>query len=111
MKKKKEKILMFIDNYTAHGAIPNLINIKIKYLPANNTPKLQPIDQDIIQSFNVHYRKEVVRQFLSDTEHQTPTTIDVLKAVWIIVKAWDQVSEETITNCFKKSGFKVSCDD
>ncbi|CAB3249172.1 unnamed protein product [Arctia plantaginis] len=111
MKKKNKKILMFIDNCTAYGEIPNLKNIKIKYLPPNTTSKLQPLDQGIIQSFKMHYRKEVVRRFLADVERQTPTTIDVLQAMWMIAKAWNLVTEKTIANCFKKSGFKVTCED
>lgn len=102
---------MFVDNCTAHGDIPNLTNIKMRYLPANTTSKLQPLDQGIIQSFETHYRKEVVRQYLAEIEHHTLTTIDVSQAMWIIAKAWNQVSEKTITNCFKKSEFNVLCDD
>ncbi|XP_013164004.1 PREDICTED: tigger transposable element-derived protein 6-like isoform X2 [Papilio xuthus] len=82
MKKKNKKIIMFIDNCTAHGEIPKLKNIKIKYLPPNTTSKLQPLDQGIIQSFKMHYGKEIVRRFLADLERQTPTTIDVLQAMW-----------------------------
>lgn len=59
----------------------------------------------------MHYRKEVVRRFLADVERQTPTTIDVLQAMWMIAKAWNLVTEKTIANCFKKSGFKVTCED
>lgn len=59
-------------NCTVHG---DITNIKIKYFSANTTSKLQPLDQGIIQRFKMSYRKEVVRQFLSDIEEQTPTTI------------------------------------
>ncbi|XP_075990207.1 uncharacterized protein LOC142985849 [Anticarsia gemmatalis] len=59
----------------------------------------------------MHYRKEVVRRFLADVERQTPTTIDVLQAMWMIAKAWNLDTEKTIANCFKKSGFKVTCED
>lgn len=111
IKKKKRKILIFVDNCTAHGDIPPLTNIKIKYLPANTTSKLQPLDQGIIQSFKMHYRKEVVRRYLADIEHQSPTLIDVLQAMWMITKAWNQVTEKTIQNCFKKSGFRVPDED
>lgn len=27
--------------------------------------------------------------------------------MWMIVKAWNQVNKKSITNCFKKSRFKV----
>lgn len=104
---KKKKILLFIDNCTAHGDIPKLTNIMINFLPPNTTSKLQPLDQGIIQSFKTNYRKEVVRQFLSDMEQNTPTKINVLDAMWMITKAWNNVTKKTISNCFKKSGFKA----
>ena len=31
--------------------------------------------------------------------------VDVLKAISWLKSAWGEVSEETIVNCFKKSGF------
>lgn len=111
MKKKKKKILIFIDNCSAHGDIPKLSNIKVKYLPPNTTSKLQPLDQGIIQSFKINYRKEVVQQFLRDIELQTPTNINVLDAMWMITKAWNKVTDRTILNCFKKSGFKTKTED
>lgn len=111
MRKRQKQILMFIDNCTAHGDIPDMTNIKIKYLPPNTTSKLEPLDQGIIQCFKMHYRKEVVRQFLADIEHQTPTNIDVLQAMWMITKAWNQVTERTVRNCFRKTGFKALSED
>ncbi|KAL3284448.1 hypothetical protein HHI36_018607 [Cryptolaemus montrouzieri] len=59
----------------------------------------------------MHYRKEVVRRSLADLELHTPTLIDVLQAMWMTTKAWNLVTEKTIANCFKKSGFKVTCED
>ena len=37
--------------------------------------------------------------------------VDVLKAISWIKSAWDEVSEETIVNCFKKCGFRKSQPD
>ncbi|XP_050527783.1 uncharacterized protein LOC126897884 [Daktulosphaira vitifoliae] len=59
----------------------------------------------------MHYRKEVVRRYLADIELQKPTQIDVLQAMWMISKTWNKVTERTITNCFKKSGFKCEDED
>lgn len=28
--------------------------------------------------------------------------------MWMVTKAWSNVTENTISNCFKKSGFRVS---
>lgn len=100
---KKKKILIFIDNNcTAHGEISILSNIKVKYLPTKTTLKLQPLDQDIIRSFKVNYRKEVLHQFLSNLKCQLPTNIKVLDAMWMITKPENKVMESTILNCFQE---------
>lgn len=108
MKNKKKNILLFVDNCTAHGDVQNLSNIKVQFLPPNTTSKLQPLDQGIIKNFKTYYRREVVRQFLNDIESQTPTKINILDAMWMVTKAWTNVTNTTIANCFKKSGFKVN---
>ena len=41
--------------------MPLLDHIKLLYLPANTTSKLQPLDQGVINNFKVYYRKEVVQ--------------------------------------------------
>ncbi|XP_046683590.1 tigger transposable element-derived protein 6-like [Homalodisca vitripennis] len=108
MNKKKKKIPIFVDNCTAQGDIPRLSNIKVEYLPPNTTSKLQLLDQSIIRSFKVNYRKEVIQQFLRDMESRLPTNINVFDAMWVITKAWSKVTETKICNCFKKSGFTVT---
>jgi hypothetical protein len=60
MKLKKRKIVMFVDNCTAHSDLPQLNFVKVLFLPANTTSKLQPLDQGIIQNFKVLYRTEIV---------------------------------------------------
>ena len=61
MKGQKRKIMLFIDYCTAHNNMPLLDHIKLVYLPANTTSKLQPLDQGVINNFKVYYRKEVVQ--------------------------------------------------
>lgn len=41
--KKKRKILLFIDNCTAHQ-VPNLKNVKVIFFPPNMTSYVQPMD-------------------------------------------------------------------
>jgi hypothetical protein len=62
---KNRKILLFVDNCTAH---PNctFTNIKLEFLPKNTTSKLQPLDQGIIRSFKAHYKTIFVRKLITD---------------------------------------------
>ncbi|XP_056649105.1 tigger transposable element-derived protein 4-like [Diorhabda sublineata] len=106
MKAQKRKILMFVDNCTAHNNMPELSHIKLVYLPAYTTSKLQPMDQGIIDNFKIYYRKEVVRHVIKSTEDNQCPQIDVLQAMRFARKAWFSVTKTTIANCFKKSGFK-----
>lgn len=107
MIKEKRKILLFIDNCTAHNLIPPLKAVKVKFLPPNTTSKLQPLDQGIIKNFKTCYRKEVVRKMISDMEQQFASPINVLHAIRMADKAWRSVSETTISNCFKSCGFSM----
>lgn len=106
MKKEKRKIILFIDNCTAHNDIPKLNAIKVQFLPANTTSKLQPLDQGIIKNFKTLYRKEVVRHILSNTEEEKAIfPINILQAMRMANKSWENVTKKTIANCFKACGF------
>lgn len=106
MKTEKRKIVLFIDNCAAHNTIPKMENVKIEFLPPNTTSKLQPLDQGIIQSFKVKYRHLVVKKMLSEMEDGvSPSGVNVLQAMRMAYKAWNNVSSSTIINSFKKAGF------
>ena len=50
------KILLLVDNAPIHGKqyeLPSFSNIKIYYLPPNTISYLQPLNQEIINSFKV----------------------------------------------------------
>jgi len=107
MRKQKRKILLFIDNCTAHGDIPTLRNVNINFLPANTTSVLQPLDQGIIRNFKVHYRRQVVEHIIAAIEESNDLSINVLHAIRMAALAWDTVSPTTISNCFRKCGFSL----
>lgn len=103
---ENRKIILFIDNCTAHVIVPNLKAITIKFLPNTVTSKLQPLDHGIIQNFKSFYRKEVIRKITSHIELQHTISINLLQAIRIIDKSWRQVTSEIISNSFKKAGFQ-----
>lgn len=109
MKKSNRKILLFIDNCTAHNDVPKLSHVKIEFFPANTTSKLQPLDQGIIKNFKSFYRKEIIQKLTVEIDHNKKISpINLLEAVRFISKAWHNVTESTIINCFRKSGFPVN---
>ena len=60
-------IVLLLDNAGCH---PHDIegkysNIKVIWLPANTTSKLQPLDLGIIQNFKTYYRKLLLKYVLS----------------------------------------------
>lgn len=108
MRAQKRKIIMFVDNCTAHNNMRKLDYVTLLYLPANTTSKLQPMDQGIINNFKVYYRKEVVQYVLKSIEENKSSEINILQAMRFARKAWFSVSKTTISNCFQKAGFKVT---
>lgn len=57
MKLENRKVLLFIDNCSAHNHDIELSSIKVHFLPPNTTSILQPMDQGVIQNFKMFYRK------------------------------------------------------
>nr|XP_042912844.1 tigger transposable element-derived protein 6-like [Parasteatoda tepidariorum] len=116
---KNEKVVLLLDNCSAHPADEDLSlkNIKLVFLPPNTTAIIQPLDQGIIRSFKFHYRKMVVQKIISDidcdsssellTANKLSKSLTILESMHLIRNSWDIVSTQTISNCFKKCGLST----
>ena len=103
MKINKRKVLLLIDNACSHivNDDTTLTNVTIQFLPPNTTSVLQPLDAGIIRSFKCKYKCILVNQFLTSIEEGNGISMPNVKdALYMIEQAWNQVNEETITNCF-----------
>lgn len=109
------KVILLMDNFSAHeaavselNALPKgsgLTNTEICWLPPNTTSVLQPLDQGIIAAFKARYRRRWITFMLEQHELGfTPTErMNVLKAIQWSIRAWDEVTATTITNCWSHS--------
>ena len=109
MKMQNKKVLLLVDNAGGHNITPELIKkltyVEVFFLPPNTTSIIQPCDQGIIRSFKAFYRflltKFCVRMIEEKEELIMP---NVKQAIFLIKEAWDKVSEDTISNCWKHAG-------
>lgn len=106
MSKQNRKILMFVDNCSAHTRVPHLANVRVEFLPPNTTSKLQPLDQGIIQNFKVLYRREIVLRMIESIDQVQEHKISLLEAMTVADKAWKMITPSTIQNCFRVCGFE-----
>lgn len=65
---KKKKILLLLDNCSAHPPDVELTNIELAFLPPNTTSILQPADQGIINAAKVHYRRSICKTILEEID-------------------------------------------
>ena len=111
MKMHKRKILLFMDNVSSHVASDiTLSNVTIKFLPANTTSCLQPLDAGIIKTFKMYFRTRLLQHVVSCMDECNSATelskqVNVLQAVTWIASAWREVSSSTIAKCFSHCGF------
>lgn len=104
------KALLLLDNAPGH---PNETEMKVKtkdgfieimFLPKNTTALIQPLDQNVIKTMKMHYKKRLLMDIVSDT---TNDIADILKsfnikdAVINSAYAWDQVSKLNIIKSWK----------
>ena len=99
------KIALIIDNYTAHPHVEQFNSIGLIFLPPNTTSHTQPMDQSIIRALKAKYCSMAVRKPIAVLEKKNPVpTISILSAMTMLEKAWNAVSNNSFTNCFKKAG-------
>lgn len=65
------------------------------------------MDQDVIHSLKVRYRRLLMISNLKCIENSTPIAINLLDAIEMVAKAWQQVAEKTIENCFKHAWLSI----
>ena len=105
-RERNRKILLFVDNFSAHLNPPHVTYIKIVFFPANTTSKLQPLDQGIIYSCKTIYKSTMIDkmiQCIDDEIELVPMNIKL--AIDLILRCWKNVSLTCIRNCFRKAGF------
>ena len=99
--RKKRKILLIVDNCTAHAAPRNLKHINLTFLPPNVTSLIQPLDQGIIRNFKVKYRDLLLRAAIRAFDKNQSFDPNVWDTMRWTSAAWAGVQQSTISNCFK----------
>ena len=86
-----------------------VLSLKIVFLPANTTSKLQPLDLGIICNFKLHYRRLLLQYVLAKIDTSSSATevtksINVLTAIRWVALAWREVKSTTKQKCFRNAG-------
>lgn len=100
MKKQNKKVLLLIDNCTAHNELPKLDFVRVKFFPPNCTSVLQPLDQGIIKAVKSHYRSMLLRHMLLSIENGGEKKPNVKEAIDMISGSWNSIRQKTIVNCW-----------
>ncbi|XP_060861819.1 tigger transposable element-derived protein 6-like [Metopolophium dirhodum] len=88
---------------------------KIAWLPANTTSLTQPMDQGIIYSIKVNYRKMVLQSLLASMDsiksvNELSNKINILDAIYWLNKSVNLIKPDTVKKCFIKAGFNLVLD-
>ena len=78
---------------------------RLLFLTQISASRLQPLDAGITRNFKVKYRKRLLKFVISQIDDTRKVfeiieEVDVLKAISWIKAAWEEVSDQTVTNCF-----------
>jgi hypothetical protein len=110
---QNRQIILFVDNCAAHPKdTPFLRNVRVVRYLANCTSTLQPLDLGIIYSLKAYYRKHLVQASicLLESRNEVKKKLNVFKAMHYIMAAWQEITQQTIQNCFRKAGYKYQSD-
>ncbi|KAG2461778.1 RAVR2 protein, partial [Polypterus senegalus] len=84
-------------------AMPSYSSVPVLSSYVSSVAAGQPASSGL--DWSHYYYKLVVRKLLRNIEDKRPVGIDLLEAMRMARRVWDEVPEETIKNCFKKAGF------
>lgn len=103
------KVLLLLDNFSGHGKdgfLPELYSVVVKFLPANTTSRLQPMDAGIICSLKRRYRSVQYNRALDALENDEENIyrIDQLTAMKCLQAVWQEVPASIIANCWRSTG-------
>ncbi|RHY15463.1 hypothetical protein DYB32_010762 [Aphanomyces invadans] len=112
MLSEDRKVLLLVDNVPPHRPDDEsaLTNIKVKMLPNNTTALLQPQDAGIIASFKAKVKQRQLTNALQQIESVMAGRQDghyeelLLEAISWAKDARRSVSQETVVNCWNRTG-------
>ena len=64
LRSKMRKICLLVDNCSAYSKTVSLTNIILKFLPANTTSIMQPMDMGVIKNWKAHYKSRYTDRLL-----------------------------------------------
>ncbi|KAI0998414.1 hypothetical protein K3495_g9780 [Podosphaera aphanis] len=109
---KYRKILLLWDNFAGQelavrlvGRLEGLQNVRVAWLPANKSSYWQPLDQRIIASFKLAYRKQWINFILNQHESgkDPQKTVIILRAIQWSQSSWEDLEACVIQRCWWKS--------
>ncbi|KDN46325.1 hypothetical protein RSAG8_04269, partial [Rhizoctonia solani AG-8 WAC10335] len=104
-KNANRHLLVICDNASSHK-VGEFSHLTLAFLPPNLTSHLQPMDAGIIRNFKGIYRRLLNERAL-DLDLQgvvNPYKVNQLESMRLLTRAWDQVSDTTIKNCWRHTG-------
>ena len=110
MRQQNRKVCLQLDNFSGHYIAYEPTNVTITYFGANLTSWVQPLDAGIIRCFKAHYRRRFCKNALERDElgEADIYNINLLQVLRMATAAWDDVTPETIKNCWKHAGIQRS---
>ena len=108
---QEAKAVLVLDNCSAHPDPSELVSkdgkILAKFLPANVTSLVQPMDQGVIETVKRNYKKKLLRGvIIADDQGESiidfVKSVNMSKVVQYISESWDEVSATTLRRSWNK---------
>lgn len=108
MRQQNRKVCLHLDNFSGHYIDYEPTNVAITYFSPNLTAWVQPLDAGIIRCFKAHYRRRFCKNALERDElgEADIYNINLLQVLQMATAAWNEVTPETIRNCWKHAGIQ-----
>lgn len=108
MQAQKRKVCLHLNNFSGHYISYKPTNVELIYFKLNLTAWVQPLDAGIIRCFKAHYWRRFCQEALKrDISGKADIySFNLLKTLHMAHNAWDNVTPETIKNCWNHTNIQ-----
>lgn len=108
------KVLLVMDNCSAHNTVFCKDGITVMFFPANTTSLIQPMDQGCLQNLKLLYKGQLMRFILNAVDEGMSVTdaikkINILNVINWVATAWGAVTLTTIQKSWNRVSTFFPC--
>lgn len=105
MNSDNRRVVLIVGSCAGHTNVQGLKAVKLVFIPSSLPKETHPLNQGVIKSLKLHYRTLILQRQSQCKQENREFVLTQLDALRLVQQAWANISQTTITDCFRRANF------